>query len=176
MFLRVIFLTHLTGQIQRLPGQQTLLGMTTKWQIFTFLCSPFYNTYSTWAGLRFGLLFWFVRSQNRFLGSWNTSKSFRGRWWWLWHLLSNWQKSSSKHLKTLTSRYVHETYSQVSYIMSDEAGLPIEPENDPFGFSNASELKHTTLSATFMVMYNWILIHFSCLSRMMRGLTNQLMD
>ena len=37
--------------------------------------------------------------------------------------------------------------------MSDEAGLPIEPENDPFGFSNAPELKHTTLSAKFMVMY-----------------------
>ena len=37
--------------------------------------------------------------------------------------------------------------------MSDEAGLPIEPENDPFGFSNAPELKHTTLSAKFMVMH-----------------------
>ena len=36
--------------------------------------------------------------------------------------------------------------------MSDEAGLPVEPENDPFGYSNAPELKHTTLSAKFMVI------------------------
>jgi len=35
--------------------------------------------------------------------------------------------------------------------MSDEAGLPIEPENDPFGSSNAPELKHTNLSAQYLV-------------------------
>jgi len=46
--------------------------------------------------------------------------------------------------------YLIDRNLQVSYIMSDEAGLPIEPENDPFGFSNAPELKHTTLSAKFL--------------------------
>jgi len=46
--------------------------------------------------------------------------------------------------------YLIDRNLQVSYIMSDEAGLPIEPENDPFGYSNAPELKHTTLSAQYM--------------------------
>jgi len=46
--------------------------------------------------------------------------------------------------------YLIDRNLQVSYIMSDEAGLPIEPENDPFGSSNAPELKHTNLSAQFL--------------------------
>jgi len=46
--------------------------------------------------------------------------------------------------------YLIDRNLQVSYIMSDEAGLPIEPENDPFGYSNAPELKHTNLSAKFL--------------------------
>ena len=48
--------------------------------------------------------------------------------------------------------------------MSDEAGLPIDPENDPFGFSNAPELKHTTLSAKFMVILTLKFILNSCFS------------
>ena len=39
---------------------------------------------------------------------------------------------------------------QVSYIMADEAGLPLEPEEDPFDNSAAPELKHTNLSAKFL--------------------------
>ena len=35
--------------------------------------------------------------------------------------------------------------------MADEAGLPIDPEMDPFEGSNAPELKHTNLSAQFLV-------------------------
>lgn len=46
--------------------------------------------------------------------------------------------------------YLIDRNLQVSYIMSDEAGLPIEPESDPFGYSNAPELKHTALSAKFL--------------------------
>ena len=40
---------------------------------------------------------------------------------------------------------------QVSYIMSDEAGIHIEPESDPFHNSNAPDLKHTNLSAKYLV-------------------------
>ena len=40
---------------------------------------------------------------------------------------------------------------QVSYIMSDEAGIHIEPESDPFHDSNAPDLKHTNLSAKYLV-------------------------
>ena len=36
--------------------------------------------------------------------------------------------------------------------MTDEAGLPIDPEMDPFDNSNAPELKHTNLSAQFLVI------------------------
>jgi len=46
--------------------------------------------------------------------------------------------------------YLIDRNLQISYIMSDEAGLPIEPENDPFGYSNAPELKHTNLSSKFL--------------------------
>eukprot|EP00092_Neocalanus_flemingeri_P034954 GFUD01038033.1.p1 GENE.GFUD01038033.1~~GFUD01038033.1.p1 ORF type:complete len:602 (-),score=120.13 GFUD01038033.1:163-1941(-) len=46
--------------------------------------------------------------------------------------------------------YLIDRNLQVAYIMSDEAGLSIEPENDPFGYSNAPDLKHTNLSATFL--------------------------
>jgi len=46
--------------------------------------------------------------------------------------------------------YLIERNLQISYIMADEAGLPIDPEQDPFGFSNAPELKHTNASATMM--------------------------
>ena len=34
--------------------------------------------------------------------------------------------------------------------MSDEAGLPIDPDPDPFGHSNAPELKHTNLSVKYL--------------------------
>ena len=40
---------------------------------------------------------------------------------------------------------------QVSYIMSDEAGIHIEPERDPFHDSSAPDLKHTNLSAKYLV-------------------------
>jgi len=46
--------------------------------------------------------------------------------------------------------YLIDRNLQVSYIMSDEAGLPIDPEMDPFDGSNAPELKHTNLSAKFL--------------------------
>lgn len=46
--------------------------------------------------------------------------------------------------------YLIERNLQISYIMADEAGLPIDPEQDPFGFSNAPELKHTNASAAMM--------------------------
>eukprot|EP00092_Neocalanus_flemingeri_P007373 GFUD01007960.1.p1 GENE.GFUD01007960.1~~GFUD01007960.1.p1 ORF type:complete len:548 (-),score=81.86 GFUD01007960.1:485-2128(-) len=46
--------------------------------------------------------------------------------------------------------YLIDRNLQVSYIMSDEAGLPVDPEMDPFDFSNAPELKHTNLSAQFL--------------------------
>jgi len=46
--------------------------------------------------------------------------------------------------------YLIDRNLQVSYIMTDEAGLPIDPEMDPFENSNAPELKHTNLSAQFL--------------------------
>jgi len=46
--------------------------------------------------------------------------------------------------------YLIDRNLQVSYIMTDEAGLQIDPEMDPFENSNAPELKHTTLSSQFL--------------------------
>merc|ERR1719483_503368 len=46
--------------------------------------------------------------------------------------------------------YLIDRNLQVSYIMADEAGIPIDPEMDPFEGSNAPELKHTNLSAQFL--------------------------
>jgi len=46
--------------------------------------------------------------------------------------------------------YLIDRNLQVSYIMSDEAGLPIDPDPDPFGHSNAPELKHTNLSVKYL--------------------------
>lgn len=46
--------------------------------------------------------------------------------------------------------YLIDRNLQVSYIMTDEAGLSIDPEMDPFDNSNAPELKHTNLSAQFL--------------------------
>jgi len=49
--------------------------------------------------------------------------------------------------------YLIERNLQISYIMSDEAGLPIDPEDDPYGLSNAPELKHTNASANLLDDY-----------------------
>ena len=59
--------------------------------------------------------------------------------------------------------------------MSDEAGLPIEPESDPFGYSNAPELKHTALSAKFLVNSQFLKlsITWDLFTRTMRDLTCQ---
>jgi len=46
--------------------------------------------------------------------------------------------------------YLIDRNLQVSYIMTDEAGLNNDPEMDPFDNSSAPELKHTNLSAQFL--------------------------
>merc|ERR1719249_43111 len=46
--------------------------------------------------------------------------------------------------------YLIDRNLQIAYVMVDEAGTPIDPDPDPFGHSNAPELKHTNLSVKYL--------------------------
>jgi len=43
--------------------------------------------------------------------------------------------------------YLIDRNLQIAYIMADEAGVPIDPEMDPFNESNAPEIAHTIMSS-----------------------------